>query len=380
MSPLDALYLATALGLAVSAGALATAGRAGATRALAAMLGVNTLLVARGLAWGHVDWVATVPAGVGAMALFALSPPLLALAVVRARSGGPLQQADARAVLPAAVAGLGLGVVAAVNGAIGTSAQVVYLVGLNVVAAGSFVVAGRALGALPERAQRAGVAVVGVFGVHWACSQLSWALGLADVAGAGAFEVASVASLLAFGVGAGAWGVRQLPAVLLAAPVPLVDPPAPPEPSAEVDPAQAAADAALADRVRELLDRDRVWFDPDLTVETLADRLREPTRDVSRVLNGPVGDGFHRVVGAQRVAEAQRLFRADPGATVLEVLYAAGFSSKSAFHRAFKRHVGMTPTAFRRALAQAGGDGARRSDADVGAPLPALGRHGGDGA
>ncbi len=379
MLPLDALYLATALGLAVSAVALATAGRAGATRSLAAMLGVNALLVARGLAWGHLGWVSTVPAGVGAMALFALSPPLLALAVVRARSGGPLRRADVRVAVPAVAAGLGLGAVAASAGTVGTAAQVGYLVGLNAVAVASFVVAGRALAALPERARRPGAAVVGVFGAHWACSQLSWALGLADVPSAVAFEVASVALLLAFGVGAGAWGLRQLPAVLLAAPVPLVDPPASPEPAAEVDPAQAAADAALADRVRELLDRDRVWLDPGLTVETLADRLREPTRDVSRVLNGPVGDGFHRAVGERRVAEAQRLFRADSEATVLEVLYAAGFSSKSAFHRAFKRHVGMTPTAFRRAVAQAGGDGAVERPA-ASAPLPALGRPGGERA
>lgn len=388
MSILDALPLATAVGLAVAAIALGTAGRAGATRALAAMLAVNALLVARGLAWGHLPWVETVPAGVVARALFLLSPALLALSIVRAKTGGPLQRSDLRVAIPAIVVLLGLGAAAARAGSVGRGAEITYLIGLDAVAVASGWVAAQALGGLPDRAQRAGAVVLTVFAAHWVCSQASWVLWLVDGPGAAAFEAASLALLLLVGVGAAAWGLRRLPSVLLAAPIPLVaievNAPNATSDAPSVDPDQAAADAALAERVRGLLDGERVWLDPELTVETLADRLREAPRDVSRVLNGPIGDGFHQVIGQRRVAEAQRLLRESPEAPILRLLYDAGFNSKSAFHRAFRRHVGLTPSAYRRALADGTldaathvGDGAAGDGQDV--SLPVAGRPAGHG-
>ena len=377
---LDGLYSVTALGLGLSAWALGTSGRAGATRALAALLTLNALLVARALVWGQpgFDWVSSAPFVVGSQALFALSPPLLALAALRARSGGPLHDGDGRAFLPPAFAAALLAIAWASRGGWpGAPVEGVYVASLLVLGVVCVEMAARAVRGIPERARRAGRAVVGVFAAHWALSLGSWAAGLAGLPGARGLEALSVASLLAFGLGAGAWGLRRLPAVLLRAPTPLVGPPAGPGPSGlDADrrepglearaPETDAADAALADRLLELLDGERVWLDPELTVEALADRLREPTRDVSRVLNGPVGGGFHRVVGARRVAEAKRLLADEPDATVLEVLYRVGFSSKSAFHRAFKRHAGLTPTAYRRAVAEAPrGDGQ-----DVPVPVP----------
>ena len=217
----DVLPLATAVGLAVAAGALATAGRAGATRALAATARRQRSPGGEGLARGvpGFDWVETAPATVVALGLFALSPPLLALALRRAASGGPLRPDDTRVAGPAVIAVLALGAVLGVTAEVGRPALVVYLVGLNVVAAVSVGRAVRAARRLPERARWAGRGVVWVFAVHWLCSTASWVAAVGGLPGAHAFEAASLTTLLAFGVGAAALGLRRLPAVLLAAPV-----------------------------------------------------------------------------------------------------------------------------------------------------------------
>jgi AraC-like DNA-binding protein len=48
---------------------------------------------------------------------------------------------------------------------------------------------------------------------------------------------------------------------------------------------------------------------------------------------------------------------AEPGPSVLDVATAVGFDSPSAFTRAFTRHTGQTPTAYRRTIGATGGAG-----------------------
>ncbi len=367
MDVLAALYSVTAAVLVVGAVALAPS-RVGAARALALLLGTNGALVGLALS-RHLGWAAPSATGAAVVGLFALSPPLLALAIVRTRTHGPLVPSDARAAYPALVATAAAGLTLALTGRVFPSAwaDAGYLGGLNVVAAAAFAVAVRALGGLDASVRRWAAALVAVFGIHWASSQGAWVAGLLGAAGwAPALEALSIGTLLAFGLGA-TWGaLRRLPAAL---PVP------PPRP----DPETERADARLAGRVRDVLQGGQGFLDPALTVETLATQLREPTRDVSRVLNARLGGGFHDVVGRLRVAEAQRLLLAEPDATVLEVLHRAGFSSTSAFHRVFRQHAGTTPGAFRRdpgaALLSPLGETTIRGDgAEPAIPVPGLGR------
>ena len=94
----------------------------------------------------------------------------------------------------------------------------------------------------------------------------------------------------------------------------------------------------------------RLYLDPELSAAALAAHLGASPRELSEVLNVEIGQRFFEFVNGHRVAEAQRRLR-DPehaDATILEVLYASGFNSKSAFHRAFREAVGTTPSAYRR--------------------------------
>lgn len=110
----------------------------------------------------------------------------------------------------------------------------------------------------------------------------------------------------------------------------------------------AAADPALLERLAGHMAEVRPYLDANLTVERLARQLGVATRELSRALNEGLEKNFFEFVNEYRIAEARRrLETADPGATILELMYESGFNSKSVFNTAFKRATGMTPSAYR---------------------------------
>ncbi len=365
MTAFDFLLIATASALGLGASALAT--RPGAERALALLLSVNALLCVRALAWS-VDALAFLRAdavGVGALALLASLPPLLALAARRARTGGPLVRGDWRYGLPSLAVLVASAPMLAWTVGVGAqwAIQIAFLVALNVLAVWCFRSAWRDAHRVPQSARRVGVQLVGVFALHWTFSSTSWAVSLSPLPREASLvaEFLSVGSLLAFGVYAAWVGLRRLPSI--------PDPPPPPDPLVE------QADERLAARLRDVLWTDARYLDPELTAETLADAVREPSRDVSRVLGARLGDGFYDVVGRLRVAHAQRLLIAEPDVAVLDIAYRSGFNSKSAFHRAFKQHAATTPSAFRK-TGQPPLDIGFSGDGAIAVPLPVSGRQG----
>ncbi len=109
-------------------------------------------------------------------------------------------------------------------------------------------------------------------------------------------------------------------------------------------PPQTANDAQ---RLIEYVETERPFLDPELTLARLSDRLAMTPREVSELLNGALGVHFFDFVNSHRIAYAQRLLVEQPKQPVLQILLDCGFSSKSSFNTAFKKHVGMTPSAFR---------------------------------
>ena len=59
---------------------------------------------------------------------------------------------------------------------------------------------------------------------------------------------------------------------------------------------------------------------------------------------------FFEFINRYRVEEAKRLLASVDfkDETILELIYKSGFNSPSAFHRFFKRIVGLTPTEYRK--------------------------------
>ena len=107
------------------------------------------------------------------------------------------------------------------------------------------------------------------------------------------------------------------------------------------------------------------FLDPELSAADLADALGLTSRELSQVLNTEIGEGFFEFVNRYRIEDATRQLASPEHAedTILEILYRSGFNSKSAFHRAFKANVGMTPSAYRQAHSDASRVGKARAQA-----------------
>ncbi|MEM9375835.1 MAG: AraC family transcriptional regulator [Pseudomonadota bacterium] len=111
------------------------------------------------------------------------------------------------------------------------------------------------------------------------------------------------------------------------------------------------ADKALADRILQRLEADKLYLDPDLSLGRLARSLGEADHRVSKCITGVLGDrNFNSLVNRYRI-EAAKAVLEDAGsadASILAVALDAGFSSIGPFNRAFKTQTGLTPSQYRR--------------------------------
>ncbi|MBU2887851.1 AraC family transcriptional regulator [Gilvimarinus agarilyticus] len=116
-------------------------------------------------------------------------------------------------------------------------------------------------------------------------------------------------------------------------------------------------DAAIV-KVKNGMEVDKLFLQQNLNIEEFSNQINLPARDVSGVINKHFGTNFFEFMNSYRVEEAKRLLL-DPAhkhLTILDILLQAGFNSKSAFHRFFKRLVGISPSEYRK---QSAGKGER---------------------
>ena len=107
----------------------------------------------------------------------------------------------------------------------------------------------------------------------------------------------------------------------------------------------------LHSRLQSLLEKEKLHLNPDLNMQDLAERMQVSTKTVSQVINQRSGKNFFDFINTYRCEEAKKLMReSDPKVTILEILYEAGFNSKSSFNKEFKKLTGSTPTEYRRSL------------------------------
>lgn len=103
-------------------------------------------------------------------------------------------------------------------------------------------------------------------------------------------------------------------------------------------------DGEIMDRLTALMETQRPFLDPDLTLVRLARKLGVPAKTLSAAINRTTGQNVSRFINDARIAEAQR--RLEAGDAVTSAIYAAGFNTKSNFNREFLRVTGLNPTAW----------------------------------
>lgn len=103
-------------------------------------------------------------------------------------------------------------------------------------------------------------------------------------------------------------------------------------------------------RVRRLMREQKPYLQQDITIETLSRKASIPERTLSRILNQHFEKNFFEFINSYRIEEAKQLL-SDPqqsGKTILVLMNDAGFTSKSTFNTLFKKHVGQTPSQYRK--------------------------------
>lgn len=103
-----------------------------------------------------------------------------------------------------------------------------------------------------------------------------------------------------------------------------------------------ADDHEICGRLDALLRRDRLFLDPDLTLQRLARRLHLPEKRLSAAVNRVTGGNVSRHINGWRIAHACELIGA--GQAVTEAMLASGFNTKSNFNREFQRVKGQSPS------------------------------------
>jgi AraC family transcriptional regulator len=87
----------------------------------------------------------------------------------------------------------------------------------------------------------------------------------------------------------------------------------------------------------------------DLSLATLAELARLSTFHFVRAFKQSFGLPPHRYLSSLRMERAKSLL-ADPGMSVTQVGFNLGFSETSSFTTTFRKHTGLTPTAYRQSL------------------------------
>lgn len=129
-------------------------------------------------------------------------------------------------------------------------------------------------------------------------------------------------------------------------------PPEPREPKYAVSITNEERKAMHDIKVR-LMEQERIFLDPELTLERMASMTQFSAKRLSQLINDTFGQTFFDFINSHRIAEAEKILKdsARSRLTVLEVMYACGFNSKSSFNTIFRQKTGMTPTDYRRAAA-----------------------------
>lgn len=103
----------------------------------------------------------------------------------------------------------------------------------------------------------------------------------------------------------------------------------------------------IADQLTQAMEQDHLYRDPELSLRTLSDKIKVSEINISETFSQHLQSSFFDFVNRYRVAEACKILTESDN-KVLAVAFDSGFNSRSTFSAAFKKHMGVTPSEFRK--------------------------------
>lgn len=105
----------------------------------------------------------------------------------------------------------------------------------------------------------------------------------------------------------------------------------------------------IAAKLQEAMHEARLYRDAALTLRHLSERTGVTPAYLSQTLNIHLGCSFFDYINRWRVEDACRQL-ADPERSIVKIGEDVGFRSRSTFNAAFKKAIGLTPTAYRQRM------------------------------
>lgn len=105
-------------------------------------------------------------------------------------------------------------------------------------------------------------------------------------------------------------------------------------------------------KVLHLMNEEKEYINPDLTLKSLSNSLNVSTQVLSMVINQKSQQNFNSFINNFRIKEATHLLKEDKydHQTVASIAFGVGFNSISSFNTAFKKQTGKTPLSYRKEL------------------------------
>ncbi|MFW0717668.1 helix-turn-helix domain-containing protein [Pedobacter sp. N23S346] len=106
----------------------------------------------------------------------------------------------------------------------------------------------------------------------------------------------------------------------------------------------------MIEQIRHLMETEKPYLYNELTLTSLADRLKIKPIHLSQILNEELNENFYTFINRYRVDESKKLLL-DPRYShynILGIALEAGFNSKTTFNKAFKENTGISPSEFQR--------------------------------
>lgn len=99
--------------------------------------------------------------------------------------------------------------------------------------------------------------------------------------------------------------------------------------------------------LERLMHTKQSFLDPNINITKLARQMRVPARSISNAVNRTSAQNFSQFINSFRVSEACRLL-SDTAMPITEIMFEAGFQTKSTFNREFLAAVGKSPSDYRK--------------------------------
>ncbi|TKG89227.1 AraC family transcriptional regulator [Puteibacter caeruleilacunae] len=106
----------------------------------------------------------------------------------------------------------------------------------------------------------------------------------------------------------------------------------------------------LWEKITDVMDNRKLWQNPEIRLNNLAEEVNETVHHVSQVINERKQLNFFDFINQYRINEARELLTTEKGKhfKILAIAFEVGFNSKTTFYTAFKKETGLTPSEYRK--------------------------------